>query len=117
MVKSRRGSSSIGCLFMVLVIAAIGYFGYNIGAVFLANYEFEDRMRQEAHFAGHRSDAVIRRRLSDFADSLGLPEAAGNITVRRSEHSILLWGEYYRHIELPGIVRELHFSPSATGTF
>jgi hypothetical protein len=117
MVRSRRGASSIGCLLSVLVVAAILYFGYNIGIVFWTNYQYVDRMKQEAHFASHRSDAVIKRRLSEYADSLGLPEAAGNVTVRRSPNSILIWSDYYLHIELPGFVRELHFSPSATGSF
>lgn len=117
MVRSRRGASKIGCLVIALVLAAVVYFGANVGQVFWNYYQYADRMKQEARFAAHRSDAVIVRRIAVFADSLGLPEGARNVRVRRGDHLIYIWAEYYEHIELPGFVKELHFNPSATGTF
>lgn len=117
MVRPRRGVSKIGCLLITLVLTAIGYFGANVGQVFWNYFQFKDRMKQEARFAAHRSDAVIRRRVAAFADSLGLPEGAKNVRVRRGDRVIFIWAEYYEHIELPGMVREFHFNPSATGTF
>ena len=117
MVRSRRGASKIGCLFLLLVVAAIGYFGEKVGSVVWDYYLYRDRMKSEARFAAHRTDAVIKRRLAAFADSIGLPEGANNVIVRRGARSIYIYAEYYVHIELPGMVREFHFNPSATGTF
>jgi hypothetical protein len=117
MVRARSGASKIGCLFILLVVSAVVYFGVNIGEVYWNYYQLTDRMKAEVRFAAHRSDAVIRRRVAAFADSLGLPESAAKVTVRRGNHIIFIFSEYYVHLELPGFVREIHLSPSATGTF
>jgi hypothetical protein len=58
-------------------------------------------MRQEVRFASHNSDQVILRHLRAQADSLGLPEAAGEVTLQRSGRHIEIESEYYEHIELP----------------
>jgi hypothetical protein len=117
MVRRRRGAGKLGCLFMLLIVAVLGYFGEKVGVAYWKYYLFRDRMQIEARFAAHRTDAVIKRNLAGFADSLGMPEGAHNVIVRRGEHSIYIYSEYYQHIELPGMVREFHFNPSATGTF
>ena len=117
MVRLRRGRSQLGCLFTLLVLSAIVYFGVNVADVFWNFYQYQDRMEQEARFAAHRSDAVIKRRLAVFADSLGLPEGARNVRVRRGDKTITIWTEYYQHMELPGVVHEFYLNPHASGTF
>ena len=117
MVKTRRGRSTLGCLFMLLLLTAAGYFAVNIGEPYLRFYRFQDAMRQEVRFAHNRTDDMIKRRLRAFADSLGMPEEAGHVTVRRGAKTISIWSEYYEHVELPGMVKEVHFNPHAEGIF
>ena len=117
MVRSRRGASQLGCLFVLLLLAAIGYFGFPVGEAYWNFYQYQDRMKQEARFAVQRSDAVIRRRIALFADSLGLPAGANNVRIRRGAREIYIWAEYSVHVELPGLKRELHLNPQATGMF
>jgi len=117
MVRTRRGAGRIGCLLMLLVVTAIGYFGFNLGEAYLAYYRYKDRMKGEAEFAAHKTDAVIKMRLQAFADSIGLPEPADKVVVRRGEHDIFIYANYIVRIELPGHVREVHFNPTATGKF
>jgi hypothetical protein len=57
------------------------------------------------------SDDAIRRHLSALADSLGLPEVAGRVLVRRTAKSIVLSSDWSEHVELPLFVREFRFSP------
>ncbi len=116
MVK-RRGTTSLGCLFTLLVIATVVYFGVTIGKPFWQYVQFKDAMVQEARFASHRTDAVIRRRLREKAIELGLPESAANVRVRRANGIIFIFTEYYEHVELPGFVREFYFAPHAQGPF
>ena len=71
----------------------------------------------EAKFAAHRTDDAIKVCIAQFADSLGLPESAQNVVVRRGKHEIFIYANYIVHIELPGQVRELKFNPTATGNF
>lgn len=117
MVKSRLGKGTLGCLFSLFVVFAVGYFAINAGRPFWHYYQFKDAMQQEARFAAKRSNQTIQRRLSTFADSLGLPENAKRVRVRRRTGTIEIWAEYYELIELPGVVKEFYFEPRAVGTF
>ena len=117
MVRSRPGSSSLGCLFALLLLSTAVYFGVNVGEVYLRYFKYKDAMRQEVRFASHNSDQVILRHLRAQADSLGLPEAAGEVTLQRDGRHIEIESEYYEHIELPLYVREVRFNPHAEGIF
>ena len=117
MVTPRKGISTLGCLVSVLLFAAVVYFGLNIGEHYSNFYQYQDAMRQEVKFAAHNSDALILRHLRERADSLGLPEAAGEVTLQRDGRHIEMESEYYVHIELPLMVREVRFNPHAEGIF
>lgn len=117
MVKPRAGMGTLGCLASIFVLVAIGYFGVSVGRPFWNYYQFRDRMQQEARFASKRSDMTIKRRLTEFADSLGLPDNAKKVRVRRRTGTIEIWAEYYELVTLPGVVKEFYFEPRAVGTF
>ncbi len=115
MVTGRRGASKLGCLFSLLVLVTFGYFAFNIGEVYFRYYAYQDAIEQEVRFAGTRTDDAIRRRLVAAADSLGLPEAAGQVQLRRSANRISISADYTEHVELPLFVRPFRFRPSAEG--
>ena len=112
-----RGASRLGCLLLLVLFAAAAYFAVNVGEVYYRYYRFRDAMSQQARFAVRISDATVQQRLRATADSLGLPEAAGNVLVRRSPGLIEVWSEYFEQVELPLFVREFHFTPSAEYAF
>ena len=113
----RDGRSTLGCLFTLLVVVAVGYFAFNVGEVYFRYFEFRDSMLQTARFAAHYDDDGVRQRLRLAADSLDLPESAGRVQVRRRDHHIVIWTEYFDHIELPGYIREVRLSPRVESTF
>jgi hypothetical protein len=102
-------------LFSVLVLAAVVYFGVNVAQAYWRFYEFRDDIQQEVRFASHNSNDVISVRLRAIADSLGLPEGAGNVKIHRVHGSISIEADYDEPVELPGHVRQLHFHPRAEG--
>ncbi|MFI5245002.1 MAG: hypothetical protein ACHQQR_07235 [Gemmatimonadales bacterium] len=102
---------------MLLILTAVIYFGFNFGEAYFTFYRYQDRMKSEARFAVNIPDATIKMRIAAFADSLGLPDPANKVVVRRGEHDIFIYANYTVRIELPRYVREIHFNPSATGTF
>ena len=116
MVRARSGRSTLGCLVLLLLVAAAGYFAVNIGEVYFRHYEFRDDVRQEARFARMRSDAEIRMRLAAKADSLGLPAEAGRVGIYRTAGRITLTSEYTELVELPLFVREFEFSIREEGS-
>lgn len=117
MVTTRRGASSLGCLFTLLIAAAVVYFGINIGEVYWRFYQFQDDMKQEVRFAVNNPTDKILQRLRASADSLGLPDDAHAIVIRRNAKAISIEAEYYERIELPMYARDVLFHPHAEGTF
>lgn len=115
MVRRRRGTSKLGCLLSLLLAVAIAYFGINIGEVFFRYYRYRDAMRQEGRFARQNTDEAIRRHLRSFADSIGLPNDAGRVSVKRTANRIHISAEYDEVVELPLFVRTFHFAPTYSG--
>jgi len=114
-VVAPRGRSSLGCLFALLIVAVVLYFGVNIGEAYWRYYEFQDAMQQEVRFARQISDDRIKVHLAAYADSLGLPEEATDITVNRSRDAISVSAEYSERVEFPLFARDLRFYPRARG--
>jgi hypothetical protein len=117
MVSLRRGRSSLGCLFMLLVVSVLVYFGIKIGEVYWRAYEFEDVMKQEVRFAGQISNDRMLLHLRAVADSLDLPQKAQQIVITRGRGHIVVETEYDELVELPLFVRAFHFSPRAEASY
>jgi hypothetical protein len=115
--RTPRGRSSYGCLLTLAVIGAAVYFALNAGRVYLRYFEYQDAMAQEARFAASKDDDVIVGRLRAKADSLGLPEAAKRIHIRRQHRQVFIWSDYVETIELPGFVRDVDFTPHVERAF
>ena len=111
----RAGRSSLGCLLVLLLLAAALYVGVNIGEAYWRFYEFQDAMRQEVRFAKQIPDDRIKLHLAALADSLGLPEQATDVAVDRTSSSIAVSAEYTERIEFPFFVRVIRFAPRARG--
>jgi len=102
---------------MFVVVAAIIYFGVNIGKHYWRYVEYRDRMQTEVRYGAHKPDSAIVARLRASADSLGLPQGAQNVIIRRANNILFIQADYYIHIEFPGFVKEMHFAPQAMGPF
>lgn len=113
----RPGRTSLGCLFGLLLMVAVAYFGFSIGEAYWRSYKFEDAMRQQARFASQRSDNAIIKALIAKADSLGLPEDARRVRVRRTRRGISISAAYVETVEFPLFVRDIAFTPSVERTF
>jgi hypothetical protein len=99
----------------LLILAAALYFGVNVGEAYWRFYEYQDAMRQEVRFAKQISDDRIKLHLAAYADSLGLPEEATDITVNRTGSDISVSAEYSERVELPLLARQIRFNPRARG--
>lgn len=117
MVTHARGASTLGCLFSLLVVVAIAYFGVNIGGPYWRYYRFRDAFQQEARFAQRKTDAQIVTTLRLMADSLALPPEAHRINVRRTPADIIIWTQYAETIDFPFVTRDIKFRPLAQRAF
>jgi hypothetical protein len=116
LVSTRHGASTLGCLFTLLVFGVAIYFAANIGAVYWHAYEFEDDMRAQVKYSAHAENATILGHLRANADSLGLPDDAHKIAIKRTPTSIAIEAYYDEHVELPMFSRDFHFHPHAEST-
>jgi hypothetical protein len=116
-VTTRRGAGRLGCLVSLLIAVAIAYFGFNIGEVYLRFFRMRDAMVQEVRFADIRTDADIRTRLAAAADSIGLPDEASRVRIRREARRVIISTTWSELVELPLFVREFHFSPEVVRNF
>jgi hypothetical protein len=117
MVTGRRGSSSSGCLFSLLLLGAVLYFGIPIASVFIRYYQLTDEMRSAARLAPSLTDATIRRRVVDKADELSLPnDAVKNLRIRRlggTDRKITIDTEYADTLTVQFFTHVFVFKPHA----
>lgn len=114
---SRRGASSGGCLFSLLIFVALLYYGVNIGEVFFRYYRLKDEMQTQARLAAALDDGTIRRRIQAAVEDLGLPDSAGTrLIVRRTAmpRQILIETRYSEAVSLPLFNHSFSFHPKAT---
>lgn len=98
------GRSRKGCLFSLLLLAFVAYYGVNFGVHYYQYWQLKDAMTAEAARAAGRTDDVIRRRLVAKIDELGLPDdARSSLTIRRSTRprEIRIEASYPVVLELP----------------
>jgi hypothetical protein len=114
-LSNRRGVT-LGCLLWALVIAAGVYFGVGVAEVFVRHAKFKDAMNQELRFRAKLPDYQLKNRFAFIADSLGLPEDAGIVTITRRQGRITIESHYEETLDLPGFKKEKHFEVSASST-
>ena len=114
--RARRGASSMGCLFSLLVFVAALYYGVNIGEVFFRYYRLLDEMQAQAQLASALDDGTIRRRVQATAQEIGLPPEAQQIRVirRASPREIIIETSYAESVTLPFFNHTFNLHPKAT---
>ncbi len=83
----RRGGSTIGCLFVLLLVAGGFYVGITLGRPWFRYQQFRDEMQSAARFGSTLSDSAILVRLRAVADTLGLPREAKRLSITRREQA------------------------------
>ena len=113
----RRGATKMGCLLFLLLFSAVMYFGVNAGEKYYKYLQFKDAMSQEIRFRSWQPNDKIKENLRAAADSLGLPEDAGLVTITREGGTMTIESHYEEIIDLPWYKKEVHFEPRAMGTY
>lgn len=115
--NGRAGKGSSGCLVTLVLFGAVIYFGLPVAEVYVRQYSFSEEMRSQARLAPGLTDVVIRRRLMDKADELGLPpEAIKNLKIRRTsgrDKRIIIDSEYSETVRRPMFEHTFTIRPHA----
>ena len=111
-LDDERGATRTGCLFLVLLLVAVVYFGIPIGGMYVRYYRMENEMQTQARFAPSIDDGTIRRRLQQTIDQLALPlEAHRRLRIRRTgrPREIVISTSWEETIILPFYTRVQRF--------
>ncbi len=117
MQKGPSENSRRSCLFKLLILAFLGYYGFGVGEVIFRYQVLKSEMRSQSLHAPSITNQTIRNRIVGRIESLGLPdEATKNLKIRRSSRprEITIGTEYQETIELPFYSHPLTLRPAAT---
>jgi len=114
--RGRRGASSLGCLFSLLVFVALLYYGVNIGEVFFRYYRLVDEFDSQASISAALDNGTIQRRVAAAVQDIGLPDSAAQVVIRRSvsPREISIESAYSETVDLPFFHHTFEFHPQAT---
>lgn len=106
---TRRGGALLGCLVWAALLVVAAYGASEIGAPYYRYYRFDDMASQQARYATIRTDSAMRLALLATADSLGLPDSAYDVNIRRTPNRVDITAAYDDWWAVPGYRREVHF--------
>jgi len=114
-IRSRRGASTLGCLFWLMIMVAVLYYGIDVGRAYWNYYSLLDEMSTSARFAQTTPDDQIMKHLVGVAQDLGLPPEAQRFVIRRVDHPrvVRISTRYTVVFDLPFTRKAVVMSPVA----
>lgn len=115
MVAARGGTGRLGCLFTLLLLAVVAYYGFEVGSSHVRYLRMLDEMRVQARFAPNLENDVIMRRLRAKVDALNLPSEARRFTIRRRSRprEIIITTTWQDTLNLPFVIKIVTRTPEA----
>jgi len=89
-----EGKATLGNILFLLVVLAMIYFGFKFIPVRINAFSFYDVMNEEASFAAHRNDKVIKDNLLRFAREKNLPITKEQVVLKREHGRMTVNADY-----------------------
>src|SRR4051794_1947398 len=107
--------SRVRIAFAVLILAALGVLGARLTPVYLDNMRLQRYVEGIARNADARTrpDDDLRVQVTEKASLLGLPVAADNVHIKRSNEQLQIDVRYIVRVSFPLYTVDLHFYPGA----
>ena len=83
-LKGRSGKVKPATLLWLILFAALGYYGFEIGGVYWRQYRLEDTLVRDLSFAGQLVDETIRQRVLEHVTAMNLPLTARDVRFART---------------------------------
>jgi hypothetical protein len=113
--ESQIGIGNMKTIVWLLILVSVCYAGTIVVPIFFANYEFEDKIKEEAEFAqqNHRSQEQLRDIVYREAQRLNLPVRLSDIAVKSNPEGFLIRAPYTVKMDLFVYQSDLYFSPTS----
>ena len=99
--RSQGGEGKIGCIFWLLVFAAVFMFGWKTIPLKMNVSRLQDYMVDQTRFAARASEVQIATRVLNHARSLGLPVRKRDIKVKKTGARVLIRCTFTVPVEFP----------------
>jgi hypothetical protein len=99
-VRNQRGAGTIGCLFMIAIVAAGMYAGFQFGIPRLRHSSFEDRVNEALGNLKQQSAADIQKQVIQFASDFDIVLTPAQVKVANSGGRLKIDVAYEKVIDL-----------------
>lgn len=120
--NSERGEGRTGCLFVLVIIAALAFLTFKIGPVYIDKVNFEDDLKTITSKAGvySWSERMIAREISNAAEGYDFKTSKEDMEINRRTRyqeipKIVISVKCRKPIEFPGYTYVFSFESTATG--
>jgi uncharacterized protein HemX len=106
------GKGNVGCLFGLLIVAALGYLGYKFLPHYMSHFELKDALNEIAVYRAARGGSekqTIQEEVIAKAKELGIQLKREDIKVRQEEEKVYITVKYTVPVDLPNQVYNLNF--------
>lgn len=113
-----KGEMQSGCIFMLLLLLAVGYVGYLFSVPMLQYSNFEARVSEMMPYFRHHDAEYIQEGIIDTAAKdfdLKLEEEQVKVQVMQRKNRIIIDINYSKVVTLPFYAHTLTFKPHLTG--
>jgi len=116
--KARRtelGAMQLKTIVALLILGAACYAGVKVFVPYHANFQLEDKMRQQARFAhvDERSTEQLRDIIFAEAETHDIPLRREDIQIENSPSAVLITADYHVTLDLHVYQLSLHFHPTS----
>lgn len=110
---SERGRGRLSLLLWFAFFGVLVFLAFKLVPPYMNNYQFEDKVREEAHFAGvNRKDPdTIRDDIFKQMHMLEIPAHREDIHIENTDAGLHISLDYTVVVDVPGYQFHLHFHP------
>lgn len=99
-VRNQRGAGMLGCLFLIALVAAGMYAGFQVGLPRLRHSSFENRVNESLGNLRQQTAADVQKQLIQFGADFDIPLTPEQVKVDTSEGRLKVDVSYEKVIDL-----------------
>jgi len=115
--RSQRGEGKLKAIIYTVILFAAVYAAVKIVPVYVAEYQLNDKITEQARFAivNHYSEDQIRDIIFKVIQDLDIPANREDIKVQNTNHGVMITVNYSVPVDFKVYKTEFNFSPSSEG--
>jgi hypothetical protein len=113
--SSQQGGGALKAILWTAVLVYAAYVGYKLIPVYIANYQLQDKMQEEARFAvvNRYNEDQVRDQIYKQVEDLEIPARKDEIKVYSTLQVVRISLDYTVPVDLLFYKMQLHFTPSS----